>query len=155
MTLRTTLETSTEVTLAAAGSSSLAFPTGATDGADISKNRYTLATPPAGGWQDSGAGGHFEAAIFIDTTAATTLSAAMALYGYRASRAKWYYLGTLNNGTAISTLGSATGWSGIVTYQGMFDRIAIGPVTSAALTLSGGATCTITCAPIRQEGHIP
>lgn len=154
MTLRTKLETSTEVTLAAAGSTSIAFPTAASDGADISKSRDTLATPPAGGWQVSGAGGHFDAAVFVIATAATTFSAPLGIYGYRTSSAKWYFLGALNNGLAITTLGSATGFSGPITLAGIFDRIAVGPVSSAAVTLSGGATCTITCAQIRQEQHI-
>jgi len=142
-------DTATEQVLHSAVSS-LAFPTASTDGASITvaeKNPTTPNTP--GAWRLSGQGGaRLDAAIFIESSTAQTFSAGLGLYGYRADKSKWYLVGALNGGTAISVLGAATGWSTVVEAVGGYDRLAVGPLTSGAVT-TGVGTATIRACQIR------
>ena len=150
---RANINRNSEVTLLNAVSS-IAFPTGATDGVDISKDNsgYSAALSAgnaAGYWKWSGAG-DVDAAVFLTSSVAMSLSGAIGLYGYRSDKTKWYLLGALNNGTAITTLGANTGFSAVVEFAGVFDRLAIGPTTAVAVTPSAG-TVTVTACQIRQN----
>lgn len=143
---RANINKSTEITLLNAAAS-ISFPSGSTDGADISVDSGGIAG--AGQWKQFGAG-DVDAAIFLVSSQAMSLSAGIGLYGYRADKTKWYLLGSLNNGSAITTLGASTGFSCVVEFAGVFDRLAIGSLTAAAVTPSAG-TVTVTACQIRMN----
>lgn len=143
----------TEVTLASAVSS-IAFPTGASDGADISRDSSGAPNSAggvsmAGKWKLNGTG-DVDAAVFVVSSAAMSLSGGVGLYGYRTDLTKWFFLGPLNGGSAITTLGANTGFSAVVEFAGIYDRLAVGPLTSTAVTPSTG-TVTVTACQIRQN----
>jgi hypothetical protein len=98
-------------------------------------------------WHAPG-GGAWDAVVFITATQAQTFSAALGLYGFRADNSNWYLLGVLNNGTAIATLGATTGFSQAVNCIGVFDRLAVGSLASAAVTPGSGTTTITICQAI-------
>lgn len=143
---RANINKATEVTLLNAAST-IAYPTSSSDGADISADK--IGPDSAGKWKQAGAG-DTDAAIFITSSTAMTLSGPVGLYGYRADKTKWYLLGALNSGSAIATLAATTGFSCVVEFAGVFDRLAIGPLTSSSVTTSAG-TVTVTACQIRMN----
>src|SRR5689334_1062268 len=125
------LDYETEIVLAN-GVSSIAFPALPTDGAN--------------GWADAGpADDDVDATVFIESSQAMTLSGGLGIYGYRNNSKVWYLLGSLNGGTAIATLGGATGFATMVPFCGAFNRLALGPLTAAAVTPSAGTVTARIC----------
>jgi hypothetical protein len=138
MALRTFLDLKTEVVIPAAAGP-FAFPTAVGDGVAIDADWRAKAADASnpGAWRRDG-GSQVDAAVFIETDAARAFSAGLGLYGWRTDRAKWYLLGQLNNGNAIATLGANTGWSCTVQFAGVYDRLAIGSLAAAAVTIPAG-----------------
>jgi hypothetical protein len=138
MALRTFIDKNTEVVIAAAAGP-FPFPAVVGDGVAVDGDWRSKAPDGsnAGAWRRDG-GSHVDAAVFIETDAARAFSAGLGLYGWRTDRAKWYLLGQLNNGAAIATLGANTGWSCTVQFAGIYDRLAIGSLAAAAVTIPAG-----------------
>jgi len=145
MAIRVSLDPSTEIVLADA-SASIALPTSATDGVSIGVTRQAGG---AGAWKENNQA-HADAAIFVETSQATTLSAALGLFGYRADTSYWYLLGALNGGSAITTPNAAVGISTIVEFAGVYDRLAVGPFTGSTAVTPGAGTITVRATMIRQ-----
>ena len=117
---------------------SLPLPASATDGVSLDP------------WKAHGTRGPFEIGWFLDGSAALTFSGAVAVYGYLTDFAKWYYLGVLNNNVAPPVLSATAGFSQIVQYAGGFQRLALGPTTAVAVTVTGGTGLVARIARVRS-----
>lgn len=156
MTMRAILEKRTEVVLHNA-TASIAVPTDATFGGSIAViatdgERNSPGTLP-GAWRRIGSS-MIDAALFIESSVAQTFSGGLGIYGYRLDTAKWYLLGALNGGAAIVTLGANTGWSTTLQIVGVYDRLALGPLTAAAVT-PGAGTVTVKACQINTTQDAP
>jgi hypothetical protein len=145
---RVRLDKLTEV-VAANAANSFPAPAAAGDGVSISVAETNISIPKnAGEWHLPG-GGHFDAVVFIETSQAQTFSGALGLYGFRTDTAKWYLIGTLNNGTAIVTLANS-GFAQAVEAVGLFDRLLVGSLSAVAVT-PGAGTATIRIAQAIED----
>lgn len=151
MSTRVSLNPATEVVLASAVSS-IALPTAATDGRAIDV-APTSAGPAAGVWKQNNQG-QADGAVFWESSAAVTLTAPIALFGYRTDTAKWYNLGPLNGGQAIATQGASVGGMTVVQFASVFNRLALGPLTGTSAVNVTGGTFTARATQIRQVGAV-
>lgn len=109
-----------------AAAASLATPSTSSDGVSIETWRKN-STPI----------GFTQAVIAIDSDATTTLTSPK-LYGYGKygplssgePTYHWFYLGDLNNGTAIS-LTAGVGFAQVIQFPNVFKRLAVGATVSA------------------------
>lgn len=114
-----------------------ARPTSALDGVDISS------------WRDNGVFAPPLAGMFISGSVALTLDSPAGgargaeLYGWRLS--KWWLIGYVNDGTAISIASADLGYAQEVNVLGLFTRL------SLVASISVG-TATVTFAPIDHWG---
>lgn len=161
-TVRTVLFKRTEVVLASAVTSFAALtasPTTTGNGAWINvaptnRGQGTNETNEGGVWQAPGFGGAMaDSAVFIYGSAALTFSAGLALYGWRADLSLWFQLGVLNGGVAPPVLSAVIGYSAVVETVGVYDGLALGPIGSSTVTVSGG-TCTARACQIKQVEDI-
>lgn len=70
------------------------------------------------------------ATVFLTAAGAVTLNAvgganSPEVWGYRVDHGKWYLLGVLNKGVAISILAASEGYAEQIQFPGVFDRLAI------------------------------
>lgn len=96
-------------------------------------------------WHEAGSMTYPQFEVFLDGSAAASLTAPSAgtlgveLWGYKASRSAWYFIQSLNKGTAIPIIGAGQGYAEQVNDVGDFDRLAVACTISAGtLTASFG-----------------
>lgn len=96
----------------------LAVPATSSDGADIST------------WREESRSKTMRAFVYLYGNAATLT--AVWLWGYRHSR--WHRLGMLNGGSDIPITSATQGYSEVVGFVGIFDRLAVSATGAVSIS---------------------